>query len=262
MVIDVHTHIFNEKIYRDYLRKSGSKVSKMLVLHWYKSDFSQVSKFCETKKNLFLIGNVDFDKGTNNQLKHLERLLKKNKIFGIKLYPGYQYFYPSDKKVYPVAKLCQKYGKPLIFHSGDVYNPEGGALLKYSHPIHIDALAVKFPKCKMIISHFGFPYLMETANIVSKNGNVYTDISGTIMQCGSDKELKRLLSQYEADLGRVFSYFPNIKHKIMFGTDYGGEHTPLNLVQPYIWLVKKVFSKKEQKSVFYKTANKLFFAKK
>ena len=185
-------------------------------------------------------------------------LFRSNKLFGIKLYPGYQYFYPSDEKVYPIAELCQKYNKPLIFHSGDVWNPEGGAILKYTHPIYIDELAVKFPKCKIIISHFGFPYHLETANIVSKNENVYTEISGTLDECDSDEEVINMSNQYIKDLQRVFAYFPNVKEKTMFGTDYGGENTPLNLIEPYIEVVESVFSKKEQQNVFSGLAEKLF----
>ncbi|MEE9214298.1 MAG: amidohydrolase family protein [Thermodesulfobacteriota bacterium] len=168
-------------------------------------------------------------------------------------------FHPSDDKVYPMAELCQKYNKPLVFHSGDVYDFERKAALKYSHPIHIDDLAVKFPKCKIVIAHFGFPYHIEAANIVSKNENVYTEISGTIDKPDSNKESENLLNQYAKDLQRVFSYFPEVKAKTMFGTDYGGEHTPLNQVEPYIELVERVFLKSEQENVFHKLAEDLFF---
>lgn len=61
-------------------------------------------------------------------------------------------------------------------------------------------------------------------------------------------------------MGYSKNYFPNIKSKIMFGTDYGGEDTPLREINPYINLVKKVFSKKEQDSVFYQLAEKVYFS--
>ncbi len=68
-----------------------------------------------------------------------------------------------------------------------------------------------------------------------------------------------MLNQYIQDLTRVFNYFPTIKSKIMFGTDFAGEDTTLNLVAPYIKLVEHVFSGKEQENVFYKLAEKIFF---
>jgi len=255
MIIDIHTHIDKEKIYQQYLKKSKNKVAKILVMEWLKSkDLEGLIRFVESKKNLFVAAAINFNKDISQQLESREKLFKENKIIGIKLYPGYQHFYASDPKIYPIATLCQKYNKPLIFHTGDVWDPDNEAILKYSHPIYIDDLAVKFPKCKIILAHLGFPYHLEAANVVSKNKNVYTDISGTL-----DSPRKDLLNQYIKDLTRVFAYSPIVKEKIMFGTDYSGENTPLKEIDNYIKIVKRVFSPEEQKNVFYKLAEKLFF---
>ena len=268
MIIDTHTHIFNEENYRNYFTKAGDKVTRVLSLYYWstfntegniiKFDFQDLLAFAETKNNLSVVGSVDIMKDKGVQLQNLESLLKKEKIVAIKLYPGYQYFYPSDEMIYPIAELCQKYNKPLIFHSGDVYDFEGKAILKYSHPIHIDELATMFPQCKIIIAHFGFPYHLETANVVSKNTNVFTEISGTLVKLDSQQETDAALSQYIKDLQRVFAYFPDVKRKIMFGTDYSGEDTMLNQFSPYVKLTEAVFSKEEQKSVFYELAESIF----
>lgn len=263
MITDIHTHIYSEKDYKNYFDKAKGRVAKALVLD-YKirtPGLSKLIKFSQQKKNLFVLASVDMDKNISQQLKKLETHFKKKEIIGIKLYPGYEHFYPSDKKVWPIAKLCAKYNQPLVFHSGDFYDPDNIALLKYSRPIYIDELATKVPKCKIVISHFGFPYFMETAMVISKNANVYTDISGTIEVSDTKQEAIDLLEQYKKDLIRVFNYYPNIKPRVLFATDYGGEHTPLNLIDPYIDLVKKVFNKKEQKLVFTDLAEKLYFNK-
>ena len=259
MITDVHTHIYNEKTFKDYFTKAKNKVAKVLVMAWFKYKLEDLIKFTDTKDNLYPVGTVDVDGDIEQQLEFSKKLFDDKKLFGIKLYPGYQYFYPADDKIHPIAEVCQKYNKPLIFHSGDVYDPENSAILKYSHPVHIDELAVKFPKCKIVISHIGFPYHLETANIVSKNKNVFTEISGTLVECDSKKEAKNMLNQYSKDLERVFNYFSDIKSRIMFGTDYGGEDVPLNQIEPYVKLVKKLFNKKEQDSVFYKLAEKVYF---
>jgi len=261
MIIDMHAHVLNKKAYKDYQKESEGRVSKILVLHDYTQNFDKLLKFVKSKKDLFLAGCVDMNKNILRQLKLLEKLIKEKEIIAIKLYPGYQYFYPSDKKVHPIAKLCQKHNIPLIFHCGDVYDLGGKAILKYAHPKNIDELAVTFPKCKIILSHFGFPYFMDAANIVSKNKNVFTDISGTIDACGSKKEVNELVKQYKSDLIRAFTYFPDVKKKVMFGTDFHEEGVSLCLIKPYIKLVKDIFSKKEQDNVFYKLSNKLFFNK-
>ncbi|MFA5871550.1 MAG: amidohydrolase family protein [Parcubacteria group bacterium] len=270
MIIDTHTHIFSEKAYNEYLDKAKGRVSKVLAISFaldpgkdrgiknYKLE--NLLAFAATKENLYVVAAINITKDIPKQLTKIKKLFQQKKVAGIKLVPGYQHFYPSDKKIYPIAKLCEKYNKPLIFHSGDVYDPENRALLKYSHPIHIDELAIKFPECQIIIAHLGFPYLAETATVVSKNKNVYTDISGTIFESASKAEAKQLVREYIKDLKRIFAYYPDIKSKVMFGTDFEGEKSPLNQVGPYIETVKKVFSKNERKQVFYGLADKLFFS--
>jgi len=258
MIIDAHAHINEEDRYKTYFEKAEGRISKVILMGWYKYNIDDILKFCEQKKNLYVIGSVDVDNDIKKQLEQFDKLFKQKKIFGLKLCPGYQFFYPSDEKIHPIAQLCQKYGKPLIFHSGDVYNPEKDALLKYAHPMHIDELAVKFRKCKIIISHFGFPYILETANIVSKNDNVYTDISGTLDACASPEEMDDKLNHYIRDLNRALAYFPDVKKKTMFGTDYSGEDTPLNEIAPYIKLVEEVFAIEEQENIFSKLAEMLY----
>lgn len=270
MIIDTHTHIFDEGTYQTYAKKARGRIGKILSIYFWlrlhevkpsSQTLENFLAFAAKKKNLFVVGAVDVNRHIGEQLKKLEALLQKRKIVGIKLYPGYQRFYVTDRKVFPVIELCQKYHVPLIIHSGDVFDRFGTAELKYSHPIYIDSLAVRFPRCPIVIAHFGFPYHVETAMTVSKNENVFTDISGTIDRPFEHQNGKDLLNQYIRDLNRAFAYFPNIKNKVLFGTDYGGESTPLNQIEPYIKLVHTVFSKKERDFVFFKLAERLFFSK-
>ena len=217
MIIDTHTHIFSEKAYDEYFLKANGRISKVLTISFalvpredrnmINYDLDKLLDFAATKENLYVVGAVNVDNNIPEQLTRIEKLFQEKKVWAIKLVPGYQHFYPSDEKIYPIAELCEKYNKPLIFHSGDVYDPEGRALLKYSHPIHIDELAIKFPKCKIVIAHFGFPYLVETATVVSKNKNVYTEISGTIFESKSKSGAEQLLNEYVRDLKRIFAYF-------------------------------------------------------
>ncbi len=260
MITDIHTHIYTEKIYKSYLSKATQTINKILVMAQYEDDLKKLLSFTVKKDNLYVVGSVDIEKNIGKQLNLLREFFQEKKIYGIKLYPGYQYFYASDKRMDLIARFCQEYNRPLILHSGDVYDIDNRAILKYSHPIYVDELANRNPKCKIVVSHFGFPYFLEAANVVSKNKNVYTDISGVIDDKSfSLSEKKALFTQYIDDLTRVFSYFPDIKKKVMFGTDYSGEKTSLNEIDPYIAIVKHIFSKEEQKNVFYKLADELFF---
>src|SRR5262249_6424634 len=154
-------------------------------------------------------------------------LFADKKIVGVKMFPGYQYFYPYDHVVHPVAELCMEYRKPLMFHTGDC-SARGKPLLRYAHPIHVDDLAARYPELKIVVAHFGFPYILEAANVANKSRNVFIDISGTIDCQQSAHRLSKLQDAYTRDIARALAYFPNIEQKIMFGTDFGGEQTQLN----------------------------------
>ena len=122
MIIDTHTHIFDEETYKDYFIKAENKVDRVLALHYWstfdkegtinKFRFQDLLTFAETKNNLYVVGSINFEENVKEQLQNLESLLKEKKIVAIKLYPGYQHFYPSDDKLNPIAELCQRYNKP------------------------------------------------------------------------------------------------------------------------------------------------------
>ncbi len=260
MIIDSHTHIDEESVFLSFMEKTRKEVDLAFVLHWFKDDLARVAEFVNSKPNLRLIAAVEVNGQDHmrRQLESIDKLFKEKKNFGIKLYPGYQHFYVSEERIHPVAELCMKYDKPLVIHSGDVFDTDGEALLKYSHPSFIDELAMKFPKLKIVISHFGFPHLLECANIVSKNDNVYTDISGTLCEGMNPDEIAVMFDEYKKDLRRVFNYFPDIKDKVLFGTDYDWHNASFDDFVWYKNLVKELFTKEEQEIVFSKLAQKLF----
>lgn len=272
MIIDMHTHIYTKQMWESYKKRAGkNEIDKVIVIPWYNKsiadepDIEDLLKFTETEEKLFALGSIDMDADIKKQLAYHEDLLKQKRIVGIKLYPGYQHFYASDEKVFPIAKLCEKYNKPLVFHSGDVYDPQGKAHLKYSNPIYIDDLANQYPNTKIVISHFGFPYMLETANVLMKNHNVFVDISGTIEideSMTSPLYLKKMVRQYIVDLERVFNWYPRIRNKVMFGTDYCGEDTRLNQVQAYMEVIKALFSGKERQHAYFDLANEIYFGEK
>lgn len=266
MIIDCHTHITNQEQYRHYLRRGGSRVDKIITIHdWdlskptHEPTIDELLQFASTKSNLFVIASVDMTHSLPPQLKKLDGQFRRGEIIGVKLYPGYQPFFVSDEKVNPIATLCAKYQKPLVIHMGDVYDPHGTARMRFSHPISVDELAVRHPDCPLVIAHFGFPYILETANIVVKNTNVYTDISATLIDLPR-RDAKALLTQFAADLKRAFTYFPDARNKVLFGTDYAGEHTYLNQVEPYFAAVQKLFRPSERKRILGGLAEELFFS--
>ncbi|EKE11789.1 MAG: Amidohydrolase [uncultured bacterium] len=243
MIIDIHTHVCNKKIWKEYQKESGGAVEKIIAIPYFDKnsqdipripDVEELLEFTDSEPSIFSLGSINMDSDLESQLARHEELLREDRIVGIKLYTGYQYFYPHDEKVIRIGKLCGKYKRPLIFHIGDCFDPEDRAILKYAHPIHIDDLAKLCPETNIVISHFGFPYFLETGNVVASNENVYVDISAVMVEFDTPEATRKLQEQYRDDLRRVFTYFPIIKNRVMFGTDFAGENTPLKFVQPYI----------------------------
>lgn len=268
MMIDIHTHVFNENLLSDYQKKSKNKITKIITIPYFNKDSHDIPKipdieelleFTDNNPHVFALGSIDMDDELEKQLKRHEGLFKEGRIMGIKLYPGYQHFYPYEEKVIEIAKLCEKYNKPLVFHTGDLFDPTDCAILKYAHPLHINELARLCPQTKIVISHFGFPYFLETANVMASSENIYVDVSSVMVKLGTKKETKRLQKQYTKDLERTLTYYPFIKEKMMFGTDFAGEESSLCLVKPYIKVIKKLLNKTQQENAFYKLAEKLYF---
>ena len=136
MIIDSHAHIDklpgsnftnDPKKNLGYLideMKSSNIDHALILAGCYKDE----SKNFSTKSIIELtadincvsvVGSIDIPNYQENDLAELEQWLKDKSIVGIKLYTGYQHFYPNDEKCIPIYKLCIKYNVPVIFHSGD-----------------------------------------------------------------------------------------------------------------------------------------------
>ncbi len=183
------------------------------------------------------------------ELLQIEEELKNNAI-GIKIYAGYYPFYVYDSVYDPIYALAEKYDIPVVIHSGDTYSDRG--LLKYSHPLTVDELAVKYRNIKFVIAHLGDPWVMETAELVRKNSNVFTDISGLIV--GDKKEIERMKSEklFVEHIKRALVYADN-NFKILFGSDW-----PLVQIGPYIEFIKELIPTEFHEHVFYRNALRVF----
>ncbi|MEK3853493.1 amidohydrolase family protein [Cytobacillus sp. FSL H8-0458] len=192
------------------------------------------------------INPYDLNEGA---LERLEEDLQKPAVVGIKIYLGYYPFYAYDEVYEPVYALAEKYGVPVVFHTGDTYSERG--LLKYSHPLSIDEVAVKHRNINFIMAHFGDPWTLTGAEIIYKNQNVYADLSGIIV--GTEEELKKRSDGRFLDHLRHALVFADSYDKLLFGTDW-----PLAPVGPYIEFIKEFIPEEFHEDVFYNTAIKVF----
>lgn len=122
---------------------------------------------------------------------------------GLKLYPSYQFFYPNERRVFPLYEVCQAAGIPLLLHIGS--SVIAGTRLKYCDPIHLDDVAVDFPDLAIVMAHGGRGFWYDRCAFLAAHfQNVYIDVTGLVPE-------------------RLLEHFPQLErsaHKYVFGTDW------------------------------------------
>jgi len=199
--------------------------------------------------NIVYCAGVNPYKLDSFSIRELEREIHKDHVVGIKIYLGYYPFYAYDKVYNPVYELAEKYNLPVVFHTGDTYSERG--LLKYSHPLAIDEVAVKYRNIRFMMAHFGDPWTLTGAEILYKNRNVYADLSGLVV--GARAELEKAQEGIFLQHLRHAIVYANSYDKLLFGTDW-----PLAPFQPYIEFIQNLIPSEYHEDVFYNTALKVF----
>lgn len=186
----------------------------------------------------------------SGEIYRIEQELNQRNVVGIKIYAGYFHYYVYDPIYDPIYALARKYNVPVAIHCGDTQSAKG--LLKYSHPLTIDELAVNHEDITFVICHIGVPWVMDTAELILKNHNVYTDVSGLIggnKEHVKEMESTRLFIEY---IQQALLY-ANRYDKVLFGSDW-----PLVPIGPYIDFIKHIVPAKYHEDVFYHNALAVF----
>ncbi len=206
-------------------------------------EYDDIISLMKLNNKVKAVIGINPNKFNNKSLEKIEVGIKLNLIKGLKIYPGYYYFYPSDKVYDKFYKLAEKYDIPVIIHCGDTFKKN--ALVKYSHPLEIDNLAVKYPKVKFIIAHLGNPWTLDAAEVVYKNENVYTDLSGLALG-------NKITNMTKKRVLEALDYIEDY-NKVIYGSDW-----PLVDLTSYIKEIKSIIPKRYYNKVFYENAKKLF----
>ncbi len=259
MIIDAHTHAgeFHKKQFPAEtliasMDEAGIDYSMVISLDRAEegSSIDEIINFCDKYPRLKPIGNFDLDDFGTEQIDKVKKYLKDGKIHAIKFYPGYQNYYPVDERILSLYEFCQSIGKPIIFHTGVLASGSKG-ILKQIHPLNIDEVANKFSDLKIVMAHFGNPWVMDAAAVVSKNPNVYVDFSGYFGEWVSisDEDLEMFLRVL-----KDFKIFTGGFKKCLFGTDW-----PLYNQKEYLEAVQKLpMTEEEKELVFWKNANEIY----
>ena len=227
MLVDCHTHLNNytktpvateESLRRLLDRMKRHKVDHALVLSSYLINEARpraeyVVELVEEHPEISVVEGITFQDGKPFDLEGVRRRLEAGQTVGLKMYPGYIPFYPFDPVCEPVYDLAMEFDVPVMFHAGDTY--ARGAKVKYSHPLHLDDVAVDHPDMTLVVCHLGNPWFRDTAEVIYKNTNVYADISGLVLE-GFEANLERWLAD---DVREIIAYAGDPAY-LMYGTDW------------------------------------------
>jgi len=256
MIIDSHTHIEGTHAPKDLLAsmdEAGINYALLIADSAPLEDGTTTDEtitICQKEPRLKAIGNIEYKTLDEKQIQKLVRYLKEGKIYGVKLYTGYEDFYPLNENLYSFYEQCQHLGKPIIFHTGMLQTGLAGRL-RQVHPLCIDDLASKFPELKIVMAHFGNPWVMDAAAVVLKNDNVYVDLSGYFATYAPIA--KEDVDFFVRDLTKFKSFVGDFK-KCLFGTDW-----PLYSQKDYREAVEQIpLTDEEKELVFWKNAKEIF----
>lgn len=262
MIIDCHTHVNNyhdetvdaldASIQRLLLSMRRNRIDVALILTSYKvvpgrPSTRAVVEATKPYDNLHVVAGLSWTNLTQADLDDLRLLLEERAIKGLKIYPGYEPFYPADSKLAPAYALAEEFDVPVMIHTGDTYAPTGK--VKYSHPLNVDELAVDFPRVKFVICHLGNPWFRDCMEVVYKNDNVYADISGLVLGDFTDRFEEYMRRQLQEML--LWGMNPR---KVLFGTDW-----PISTMESYLGFMDELkLPYKDKQLLFYENAAKLF----
>lgn len=173
-------------------------------------------------------------------------------VKGFKIRLGYVEVYADDPVFAPLYDYAESKNLPVLFHTGDTAFSDGS--LVHSHPLTLDRLANKRQNLKIVICHFGNPWMTDVGELIYKHANVHADISGLV--AGTDgKYSKQYIESLAAKISDAI-YFAGGTGKVIFGTDYP--------VEPYsagLDLVDHLkIEKDDVERILYKNAQELFFS--
>ena len=180
----------------------------------------------------------------------IEKHLQRPNCVGIKLYPGYISCYVSDPIYQPIYELAKQYKKPVAIHTGAT--AASNALLKYSHPLTVDEVAVQWPDVNFIMCHIGNPWFVDAAAVMDKNPNVAADLSGLLEGLVHMPDFLARNRLYLEQLKTWLSYLDDYE-RLMYGTDW-----PLANIGNYIDIIKEIIPERHWEKVFFHNANRIY----
>lgn len=263
LIIDCHVHINQYELMQDVPTLEGrlealqtemtsNNVDYALILSSYKTDeyrpsARQIIEATKRYDNLGVVAGFSIDNHTDEDLKDYRRWIKEGHVKGLKIYSGYEHYYPYDERYQKVYDMCIEFDVPVMVHTGDTLSKK--SKLRYAQPLNLDDVAVDNPELKIIMCHVGNPWIEDAQEVIYKNKNVYGDISGFVVG-DFDHYFEKMMSE---KISELINYAGEPKY-LLYGTDW-----PISTMDSYLNFVAKLKIKRDFRDLLmYKNAKKLF----
>lgn len=228
-----------------YFPRKGTGISNFRLRNWMDSrnqDHNALDRF-------IMFGSLDFEHYFKQGFNELEEMAERKMIKGVKIYAGYQKL-DLEKLSSHILPLCQQYGLPIMFHTGDCTGMSG----VYADVEEFDFLVEKFPNVSFMYSHLCNPNIQKIMDRVNRYKNVYTDMSGLIHSVHDAHEMPLAIENVKRFYGTCGI------NQLMFGSDFPVQ-THADSIHIAEQALHETASKEELQKFYYSTANKILGAK-
>ena len=107
-------------------------------------------------------------------VREVEYWVTKRDFKGLSLRPFMIGLPADDRRYYPFYEKCVELGVPVSIHASANWTTSRPSDL--GNPRHFDQVACDFPELKLILSHAGYPWVLEACLLAWKHENVYLEL--------------------------------------------------------------------------------------
>jgi len=108
-------------------------------------------------------------------VKNVEHWVCERGFRGLSLRPFMINLPADDRHYYPFYEKCVELDVPVSIHASANWTTSRPSDL--GHPRHFDQVACDFPELKLILSHGGYPWVLEACLLAWKHPNVYLELA-------------------------------------------------------------------------------------
>lgn len=159
------------------------------------------------------VGFASIDPNTKEAaLQELRQAHDQLDLKGLKLNPALQDFDPAGPSALDIYKEAEHLQMPVLVHTGITFSNRFSVM--NNQPLLLDDVARKYPKLKICLAHFGWPWVLDAVTVAIRNPNVYLDTAGTF--AGTPIESIRQITTLVP--ARLIENM--LGEKLMFGSDF------------------------------------------